>query len=215
VNRIPSPLLVITDRHQARRSLEEVVAEILSAGARWIWFRDRDLEIAERRRLALRLSKLVQGAGGCLSIGGDVELAAEIGANAVHVRDIATVTQARRLLGPIALVGLSAHALADVEDAHAAGADYVTLSPIYQSASKPGYGPPLGLGAIGRAAQTGIPIVALGGITANTANTAMNAGAAGVAVMGSVMASDRPAAVVHEILQATARVLASADRYSR
>jgi thiamine-phosphate pyrophosphorylase len=215
VNRIPSPLLVITDRHQARRSLEEVVAEILSAGARWIWFRDRDLEIAERRQLALRLSKLVQSASGCLSIGGDIELAAEIGANAVHVRDIATVTQARRLLGPIALVGLSAHALADVEDAHAAGADYVTLSPIYQSASKPGYGPPLGLGAIERAAQTGIPIVALGGITANNANTAMNAGAAGVAVMGSVMASDRPTAVVQEILQATARVLASADQYSR
>ena len=154
MNGIPSPLLVVTDRHQARRPLEEIVAEILAAGARWIWFRDRDLEIAERRRLALRLSELVQSTGGCLSIGGDIELAVEAETNAVHVSDFAAIAQARRLLGPGALVGLSAHSIADVADAHAAGADYVTLSPIYQSASKPGYGPPLGLGTIERAAQS-------------------------------------------------------------
>ena len=102
------------------------------------------------------------------------------------------------------------------QDAHAAGADYVTLSPIYQSASKPGYGPPLGLDAIKRAAQIGIPILALGGIAASNAAATMNAGAAGVAVMGSVMAAEKPAAVIDEILQLTAgRVLVSADRYSR
>jgi thiamine-phosphate pyrophosphorylase len=216
VNRIPSPLLVVTDRHQARRPLEQIVAEILSAGARWVWFRDRDLEIAERRKLATRLSKLVQDAGGCLSIGGDVELATETGTNAVHVRDIAAVAEARRRLGPAALIGLSAHGIADVEDAHAAGADYVTLSPIYHSASKPGYGPPLGLDAVKRAAQIGIPVLALGGIAASNVAATMHAGAAGVAIMGSVMAAERPAAVVDEILRLNAaRVLASADRYSR
>jgi len=215
VNGIPSTLLVVTDRHQARRPLEQIIAEVLSAGARWIWFRDRDLEIPERRQLAMRLSKLVGSAGGCLSIGGDVELTVEAGTNAVHLPDIAAVAQARGLLGPAALVGLSAHSIADVADAHAAGADYVTLSPIYQSASKPGYGPPLGAGAIERAAEIGIPILALGGITASNAAMAMSAGAAGVAVMGSVMAADKPAAVVNEILWATARVPASADRYDR
>ena len=76
---MPSPLLVVTDRHQARRPLEQIVAEVLSAGARWIWFRDRDLEVAERRQLAMRLVKLVRGAGGCLSIGSDLELAVEAG----------------------------------------------------------------------------------------------------------------------------------------
>ena len=187
----------------------------LAAGARWIWFRDRDLEIAERRRLALRLSELVQSTGGCLSIGGDIELAVEAETNAVHVSDLAAIAQARRRLGPAALVGLSAHRIADVADAHAAGADYVTLSPIYQSASKPGYGPPLGPGAIERAAQIEIPILALGGITTNNAAAAVHAGAAGVAIMGSVMTADRPAAIVRETLQATIRALASTDRYNR
>jgi thiamine-phosphate pyrophosphorylase len=207
---------VVTDRHQARRPLEEIIAEIVSAGARWIWFRDRDLELAERRQLAMRLSKLVQAAGGCLSIGGDVELAAETETNAVHVRDIAAIAEARRRLGPAALIGLSAHSIADVEHAHVAGVDYVTLSPIFHSASKPGYGPPLGLDAIQRAAQIGIPVLALGGITASNAAATMNAGAAGVAIMGSAMAAEKPAATIDGILQLTAgRVLASADRYSR
>ena len=201
MNRIPSPLLVVTDRHQARQPLEQIVAEVLAAGARWIWIRDRDLENAERRQLALRLAKLVQGVGGCLSIGSDIELAVEAGTNAVHVSDFSAIAQARRRLGPGALVGLSAHSIADVVYAHAAGADYVTLSPIYQSASKPGYGPPLGPDTIKHAAQIGIPILALGGITADNAVTAMDAGAAGVAVMGCVMAANRPAAVVDEILQ--------------
>ena len=215
MNGIPSPLLVVTDRHQARRPLEKIVADILAAGARWIWFRDRDLQIAERRRLALRLSELVQSTGGCLSIGGDIELAVEAETNAVHVSDVAAIAHARRRLGPAALVGLSAHSITDVADAHAAGANYVTLSPIYQSASKPSYGPPLGLGTIERAAQIGIPILALGGMTASNAAAAMSAGAAGVAVMGSVMAADRPAAVINETLQATARARASVDRYRR
>jgi thiamine-phosphate pyrophosphorylase len=134
----------------------------------------------------------------------------------VHVRDIAAIAEARGRLGPAALVGLSAHGVTDVEAADAAGADYVTLSPIYQSASKPGYGPPLGLDTIKRATQIGIPVLALGGITASNAAATMNAGAAGVAIMGSAMAAEKPAAVIDEILQLTAgRVLASADRYSR
>lgn len=216
MNGIPSRLLVVTDRHQARRPLEEIIAEIVSAGARWIWFRDRDLELAERRHLAMRLANLVQGAGGCLSMGGDIELAAEAETNAVHVRDIAAIAKARQRLGPAALIGLSAHGIADVEASHTAGADYVTLSPIFHSPSKPGYGPPLGLDTIQRAAQIGIPVLALGGISASNAAATMSAGAAGVAIMGSAMAAEKPAATIDEILQLNAgRVLASADRYSR
>jgi thiamine-phosphate pyrophosphorylase len=198
---IPSPLLVVTDRHQARRPLEDVVAEIVAAGARWIWFRDRDMESPERRRLALRLSDIVQSAGGRLSIGGDVALAADVGTSAVHVRDATAVTEARRLLGPAALVGMSAHGVADVKNARAAGADYVTLSPIYETTSKPGYGPALGPEGIALAASLGIPVLALGGITADHAPAVRQTGAAGVAIMGGVMRAESPRDVVAGLLQ--------------
>ena len=76
----------------------------------------------------------------------------------------------------------------------------MTLSPIHQRASKPGYGPPLGTDAITRAARIGVPVLALGGITAENAGAAMAAGAAGVAVMGDVMRAEKPADVVRAML---------------
>ena len=199
---LPSPLLIVTDRHQAPRPLEDIVRDAVDAGARWVWFRDRDLERNERRRLALRLADIVQSAGGRLSIGGDVELAADTGTGAVHVRDLAGIPHARRMLGSLALVGLSAHSVADVADAKQAGADYVTLSPIHETASKPGYGPGLGTQAITQAARIGIPVVALGGIAADNAAAAIQAGAAGVAVMGGVMRAANPQKTIKALLAA-------------
>jgi thiamine-phosphate pyrophosphorylase len=159
----------------------------------------------------LRLSEIVQGAGGRLSIGADIELAAAVRTQAVHVRDNAAIAEARRRLGPAALIGLSAHSVADVADAHASGADYVTLSPIHESASKPGYGPPLGTDAITRAARIGVPVLALGGITVENAGMAMAAGAAGVAVMGDVMRAETPADVVRAMLASVERTHRSMD----
>jgi len=200
VTRIPSPLLVVTDRHQVHRPLEQVVAEAVSAGARWVWLRDRDLDVAERRRLALRLADILQSAGGLLSIGGDIGLAAEIQAGAMHLPDVAGIAQARQALGASVLVGMSAHSMVDVTSAQAAGADYVTLSPIYETTSKPGYGPALGIEAIRLAAKASIAIVGLGGISAENAAAVRDAGAAGVAIMGSVMRATNPAQVVSDML---------------
>lgn len=203
VKALPSPLLVVTDRHQTQRPLEDIVSCALAAGARWFWLRDRDLEHTERRRLAFRLADIVHGAGGRLSIGDDVELAAEIGSSAVHMRDLAGIVHARDTFGSSALIGLSAHNIADVIDAKIAGADYVTLSPIHQTASKPDYGPALGATAIARAAQIGIPVLALGGITAENAAAATEAGAAGIAVMGGVMRAKDPTRTIQSLLAAS------------
>ena len=200
MTRIPSPLLVVTDRHQVHRPLEQVVAEAVSAGARWVWLRDRDLDVAGRRRLALRLADILQSAGGLLSIGGDIGLAAEIQAGAMHLPDVAGIAQARQALGASVLVGMSAHSMVDVTSAQAAGADYVTLSPIHETTSKPGYGPALGIEAVRLAAKASIAIVGLGGISAENAAAVRDAGAAGVAIMGSVMRATNPAQVVSDML---------------
>jgi len=94
---------------------------------------------------------------------------------------------ARRRLGQAALVGVSAHGLDDLRGARDAGGDYATLSPIFPSPSKPGYGPALGLAALHEAAGLGLPVLALGGVTAAAARACRDAGAHGVAVMGPAM----------------------------
>jgi thiamine-phosphate pyrophosphorylase len=198
---LPSPLLVITDRHQARHSVESIAEAAGQAGGRWIMLRDKDLEPEQLRSLAARLAEIARRHGARLSVSRDVGLAAEHGAS-VHLQSAAAVGPARQRLAPGALIGVSAHGFDDVAAAVAAGADYVTLSPIFLTASKPGYGPAQGVAAIGPAASLGISVIALGGVTADLIRPCFDAGAAGVAVMGEVMRSDNPGRTVRGLLDA-------------
>jgi len=139
------PVLLITDRHLAARPLEETVAAALAAGLRWLLLRDKDLAPAERRALARRLAALCRARDASLMISGDVALALEVGAAGAHLPRDGLCSEARARLGPDALIGLSAHDKAEALAAFRGGADYVTLSPVFASPSKPGYGPALGL----------------------------------------------------------------------
>ena len=80
-----SSLLVVTDRHGAARPLTETVRAAVAGGARFFWLRDRDLDRDARRDLARDLIALLQPVGGRLVVGGDTDLAAETGAQGVHL----------------------------------------------------------------------------------------------------------------------------------
>ena len=198
---LPARLLVITDRHQARHPIETIAEAVGTAGGRWLLLRDKDLEPAPRRSLAARLAEIARRCGMHLSISRDVDLAAEFAAS-LHLQSAVAVSGARRRLGRGAVIGVSAHGHSDAVAAAAAGADYVTLSPIFLTSSKPGYGPALGLAAIGPAARLGISVLGLGGVTAGTVGACLDAGASGVAVMGEVMRSGDPAGAVGALMAA-------------
>ena len=183
---LPSRILVVTDRHQAAKPLPDLVEDLLGVGVRWVWLRDRNLPAPARRALAIDVARRVARHGGTLTVGADVALAAELGAG-VQLGTGADVAAARRRLGPGRLLGVSAHGPDDLRAARDAGADYATLSPIFPSASKPGYGPALGLAGLREAAGLGLPILALGGVTAAAIEACLDAGAAGTAVMGDAM----------------------------
>ncbi len=201
MNPLPGRLLLVTDRHQAARPLEEIIGEAVAAGVRWVWLRDRDLPPARRRRLAERLLGIVRAHGARLSVGGDADLAAEIAADGVHLPAEGSASAARGRLGARALIGVSAHGAADMAAAAAAGADYVTLSPIFSTASKPGYGPALGIEALARAAVQALPVIALGGVTVDRADACWRAGAAGIAVMGEVRRAAAQADGVRDVVR--------------
>jgi thiamine-phosphate pyrophosphorylase len=192
------PLLVITDRRLAgARGLEVVVASAVEGGARWVSLREKDLPRVEQAALLARLAR----PGLTLLVHGDVALAAELKLVGVHLPAGGDIAAARRRLGPDTLIGLSTHSVAEAVAAQ--GADYVTLSPIFRSESKPGYGPTLGPAALHEAHRRApCPVVALGGVAAETIPDLVAAGAAGVAMMGGIMRSPEPAAEVRRCLEA-------------
>jgi thiamine-phosphate pyrophosphorylase len=204
VNRrsLPSPpLLVISDRGQARRPLTDIAAAAFAGGCRWFSLREKDLPADERRALLAELVAIGRRHGATVGIHDDIDAAFAAGAGAVHLPGGSDPAAARQRLAD-AVIGVSAHTPAEAAAQLRAGADYVTLSPIFLTDSKPGYGPALGLDGLTQAAAlTDGPILALAGIIPANAALCFRAGAAGIAVMGEVMRADHPEATVRALLQ--------------
>lgn len=199
--RVLSRVLLLTDRAQLplSRSLTRTVAECIDAGLSHVVVREFDLP-DERR--AATVASLV-------ALGATVISAHDLltGAAGVHLPADRSGRKSppERLTGPTstvrsaALLGRSCHTRAEVAAAAAEGCDFVTLGPFAPTPSKPGYGPPLPPEEYDGHA---VPVFALGGVTPANAAAARAAGAHGVAVMGAVMRSHEPAAVIRALMEA-------------
>lgn len=231
---------VVTDRSQVAhdRSLLDVVAGALEGGARAVLVRERDLPDDERaalveqvQQLAAPHAALVLTAGShqpirfapastvCTSgvqAGCKPEPVMQTGVSGanrigvgVHLRRDETVPDG--LDRSSLVVGRSCHDLAELRRACDDGLDHVTLSPVALTASKPGYGPALGVARFRdlvttiRTERDHVPaILALGGVTAANAGYWVEAGADGVAVMGEVMRAADPEATMRAVVESVA-----------
>jgi thiamine monophosphate synthase len=187
-------LLLLTDRRAANRPLTEVIQAAVAGGARHVVLRERDLPRPDRLALAERLRVLLAPAGGRLIVAGPDPL----GGDAVHLPAAGPYPPP-----PLALVGRSCHDAAEL--ARLSTEDYATVSPVFPTRSKPGYGPPLGVAGLrALVSSTRWPLLALGGVaSADVAAACLAAGASGVAVMGAVMRAADPTDLVAALLSAT------------
>ncbi len=190
-------LLVVTDRVQAAGPLAVVVADAVAAGARAVLLRDRDLPDDERAALAADLRAVLDPVGGLLVTAGTVAGPAHPAVHpAVHLAAAEPFPDPRP-----ALVGRSCHSAAELAQARAEGCDWAFLSPVFPTASKPGYGPALGVEGFARLRPPGPPVYALGGVLPEHVPDLLAAGAHGIAVMGPVM---RAPSAVRDYLAALA-----------
>lgn len=201
--RIPAPpLLVVTDRRQARGALGDILQGAFAAGCRWASLREKDLPVDAQVSLFQRLRPIAREFGARLTLHGDAVRAREAGADGVHLsagRDPAT---ARRLLGPDALIGISVHTPDEAARLDPALIDYAVVGAVFTTPSKPGYGP-IGLSGLRTVATVSpVPVIAIGGIGPLTGQDALRAGAHGLAVMGGLMRAPDPGAEARAVLEA-------------
>jgi thiamine-phosphate pyrophosphorylase len=202
------PILVITDRRMASQPLADVVGAALHGGCHWVLLREPDLATDDIIDLGRTLQPLCRRHGAVLSVSADISAAAALGAGLqLPQRAVQTgcIASARTALGASVPIGISCHSQEEADAAAQLGADYVTLSPVFLTDSKPGYGPALGTGRLSSmAAATNLPVLGLGGITPENAAAVRRSGAAGIAVMGLIMRAP-DAAVAFAALQAAWR----------
>lgn len=207
---LPPGLYAITDPELLPEAvLGPRVAAAVAGGARVVQYRDKTADAATRRRRAgIVLAACRAGRAVCI-INDDPALAAEIGADGVHLgRDDDDIQAARRLLGYDRLIGLSCYNEAErARAAVAAGADYVGVGSVWPSATKPG-AVRAALSLLGElAAALPVPVVAIGGITRDNAAATIAAGAHAVAVIRDLFEDPDP--------RSAAQVLSAACEHGR
>jgi len=175
--------------------------------------REKDLPGDDQILLGRSLARMAHAHGATLTLHGEPMLAKAAGLDGVHLPSGSDAAAARHLLGPGKLVGVSIHTVTEAEAIAPAFVDYAVAGPAFETASKPGYGPEIGgkvLFEIARAAP--VPVLAIGGINASRLGEFIAAGAAGVAVMGSVMRAVDPAQEIRVLIATLNGMLALSAR---
>lgn len=143
--------------------------------------------LAAKEDLARRIQAICRRHGVPFIVNDDVELALALNADGVHIgQDDEPAAQVRERIGD-KILGVSVHSTAEARLAEELGADYLGVGPIYPTASKEDAQQPQGTEIIQRLTKlTSMPIVAIGGITADRAPHVIQAGADGVAVISAI-----------------------------
>lgn len=201
-------LHLVTDRGCCRgRALEAVVAEAVAGGVASVQLREKDLPIRPFLALARSLKAVLGPSGVPLIINDRLDVALACGAGGLHLgQDDLPCEEARRLLGPGVILGLSVETWEDVVRAQDQDVDYLGVSPVFATPTKTDTKAPWGLEGLARIrAYSRHPLVAIGGLHAGNAEAVVRAGAQGLAVVSAICAQEDPEGAARALGEAMAR----------
>ncbi len=197
-------LYAVTDRAWVRdtEGLLRQVAEAIDGGAGIVQLREKHLGQADFLAEAERFVALCREKGAVSIINDDVEIAAQVGADGVHVgQEDLEAGRARQVLGPDKLIGVSAHSVAEALAAQAAGADYLGVGAAFVTGTKTDAKPITKETIRAITAAVDIPVVAIGGISRDNILELRNCGLDGVAVVSALFAQADVKAAAAELLR--------------
>lgn len=168
-----------------------VAAALVKGGSGMIQYRAKDISVSAMRRDLAAVIPVAEKAGIPLIVNDLPELAAETGAGGVHLGSSdADPSEARAMLGPARIIGLSVRSPGDIAASPVDVLDYVAVGAVFPTSTK-GDEIAVGLDALASARRsTGLPIVAIGGIGPDNARSVLDAGADGLAVISAVLTGD-------------------------
>ena len=206
IDKLQVPLLKLDTARKLAGGVDALVRAVAAAvdgGANAVQLREKDLAPDKLLALARRLREVTAGRA-LLLVNGPLEIALEAGADGVHLPSDspAPVAQGPSPESGRILVGRSVHSLEVARRASDEGVDYVVAGPVYSTRSHP-EAPAAGVELISRiAGAVQVPVIAIGGITAERTPEVIRAGAAGVAVISAILGAETPAGAAKEIAEA-------------
>ena len=179
----------------------------LEGGCRWIQLRMKDASDDEVRKAAAEIQPLCKAHDAIFLLDDRVELAKELKADGVHLgKNDMPVDEARRVLGEEFIIGGTANTFEDIERLASQGADYIGCGPFRFTTTKKNLAPVLGLEGyrdiIAKMEDAGIdlPVVAIGGITADDIDEILATGVRGIALSSTILRAENPVEEMRRIL---------------
>ncbi len=190
------------------RELVNLVHAVMRAGVGMIQYRAKNRPTRQMVTEAGVLVKLARSANVPVIVNDRVDVALAVGADGVHIgQEDMPVADARRIIGPHAILGVTAPDLPLAREAERAGATYISCGPIFPSPTRPEK-PPIGVLSLERL-QTAIslPICAIGGINEQTMWELSDANPSLVAISSAISAADDPRAAAARLVQLAEQVI--------
>ena len=185
----------------------------LDGGCRWIQLRMKDVTADDLRPVAIQVKAMCKELGATFIIDDHVGLVKEIGADGVHLgKNDMPIADARKLLGKDFIIGATANTIDDVRVNYADGADYIGCGPFRFTETKKNLSPVLGLEGYKdilrcmKEENINIPVVAIGGITAEDIPQIKQAGVDGIALSGSVLNASEPVTEMRKLIEIEKRI---------
>jgi thiamine-phosphate pyrophosphorylase len=180
----------ITDSKLSRAGNFNDVSMAVACGVSVVQYRNKNAKTREMYEEAVRLREICRDT--LFLINDRVDIALAVNADGVHLgQSDMPCGAARKLLGEEKIIGITVHNLAEAVQAESIGADYLGVSPIFQTATKPDAGKPAGITLIEDIrAIVDIPLIAIGGIDHSNAIDVIRAGADGLCAISSVVAKE-------------------------
>ncbi len=182
-------LYFITDSKLTRRTVLEDVRSAIKAGVRIIQYREKDLCTREMINEAEKIGRLCKKNNVLFIINDRVDIALAVDADGVHLgNEDMHYSAARKILGNMKTIGLTIHNVSEAIEAERIGADYIGISPIFETKTKPDAGTPAGIDLIKYIKKiVKIPFVAIGGINEDNVKSVIEAGARSIAVISAIV----------------------------
>ena len=203
-------MLQFISQYTERYSYLDSIRLALEGGCRWTQLRMKDTPDEEVRPVAIEALQMCRDVGATFIIDDRVELVKELGADGVHLgKNDMPISEARKVLGSAFIIGGTANTFEDVKAHYEASANYIGCGPFRFTTTKKNLSPVLGLEGyrhiVEQMAEANIhlPIVAIGGITAEDIPAIMQTEVTGIALSGTILHAEKPIDEMKKIINIT------------